>query len=78
MAMKHWIASEVDTLKASLGPIAYESNELDWKQSLSPKKDRLARHLSAFANHPNGGVMVFGVDEKTALPLGIEQAEAEA
>jgi ATP-dependent DNA helicase RecG len=55
MTMKHWIATAVDSLKASLGPIAYESNELDWKQNLSPKKDRLARHLSAFANHPNGG-----------------------
>jgi len=78
MTMKHWIATAVDSLKASLGPIAHESNELDWKQNLSPKKDRLARHLSAFANHPNGGVMVFGLDEKTARPLGIEQAEAEA
>jgi len=78
MTMKHWIATAVDSLKASLGPIAHESNELDWKQNLSPKKDRLARHLSAFANHPNGGVIVFGLDEKTARPLGIEQAEAEA
>jgi len=65
-------------LETSLGPVPHEPNELDWKQSLSPKKDRLAQHLSAFANHPNGGVLVFGIDDQTASPIGIKQDEATA
>lgn len=76
--MKHWIAKAVATLEASLGSVPHELNELDWKHSLSPKKDRLAQHLSAFANHPNGGVMVFGVDEQTGALRGIGQAESES
>ena len=56
--MKKWITAAVAMLDTSLGPVPHELNELDWKQNLSPKKDRLAQHLSAFANHPNGGVLV--------------------
>ena len=48
---------------------------LDWKQSLSPKKDRLTQHLSAFANYPNGGIIVFGVDDQTATLKGVQQPE---
>ena len=61
--MKHWITTAVSTLDSSLGPVPHELNELDWKQNLSPKKDRLAQHLSAFANYSNGGVLVFGVND---------------
>jgi hypothetical protein len=67
--MKKWITAAVAMLDTSLGQVPHELNELDWKQSLSPKKDRLAQHLSAFANHPNGGVLVFGIDDQTATPL---------
>lgn len=74
--MKKWITSAVEALDASLGPVSHELNELDWKQSLSPKKERLAQHLSAFANHPNGGVLVFGIDDQTAMPKSIQQDEA--
>jgi ATP-dependent DNA helicase RecG len=76
--MKKWITAAVATLDTSLGPVPHELNELDWKQSLSPKKDRLAQHLSAFANHPNGGVLVFGIDDQTASLTGIQQDEATA
>ena len=74
--MKKWITSVMETLEASLRPVSHEINELDWKQSLSPKKERLMQHLSAFANHPSGGVLVFGIDNQTAMPNGIQQDEA--
>ncbi|MDO8526481.1 MAG: ATP-binding protein [Deltaproteobacteria bacterium] len=76
--MKHWILDASALLETSLGQVLHELNELDWKQKLSPKKDRLAEHLSAFANYPNGGVLIFGVDEKTGIPEGIEQAESDS
>ncbi len=76
--MKHWISDATNLLETSLGQVLHELNELDWKQKLSPKRDRLAEHLSAFANYPNGGVLVFGVDEKTGIPSGIAQAEADS
>jgi len=73
--MKKWITSAMQTLETCLKPIPHELNELDWKQNLSPKKDRLIQHLSAFANHPNGGVLVFGINDQTASLVGIEQSE---
>ena len=54
--MKKWLISAIKALEASLGPVPHEPNELDWKQNLSPKKNRLTQHLSAFANYPNGGI----------------------
>jgi len=74
--MKRWIISAIKALETSLGPVPHELNELDWKQNLSPKKDRLTQHLSAFANYPNGGILVFGIDEQTATLIGIQQPEA--
>lgn len=76
--MKHWITSAVAFLETSLGSVPHELNELDWKHSLSNKKDRLVQHLSAFANYPNGGVMVFGVDEQTNALRGMDQGESES
>lgn len=76
--MKHWIADAIATLESSLGSIPHELNELDWKHSLSPKKDRLTQHLSAFANYPNGGVLVFGIDDQTGVLRGITPAESES
>jgi predicted HTH transcriptional regulator len=49
-------------LEESLRPVPHELNELDWKTHLSEHKDRLAEHLIAFGNHPNGGTLVFGLD----------------
>ena len=76
--MKKWLISAIKALEASLGPVPHEPNELDWKQNLSPKKDRLTQHLSAFANYPNGGILMFGIDNQTATPRGIQQLEAES
>jgi predicted HTH transcriptional regulator len=49
-------------LKKSLHPVPQELNEIDWKSGLSDKSDRLAQHISVFANHANGGYLAFGID----------------
>jgi hypothetical protein len=38
----------------------------------------LTQHLSAFANYPNGGIPVYGIDNQTATPRGVQQLEAES
>lgn len=63
-------------LEESLAPVPHESNEIDWKVSLSERKDRLAEHLMAFANHPNGGCLVFGVGDADAHLEAIDQKAA--
>lgn len=60
-------------LEQSLSPVPHEVNELDGKASLSDHKDRLAEHLMAFANHPNGGCLVFGVANSGQL-VGVDQS----
>lgn len=72
MADKHWIAAVLQGLEQSLAPVPHEVNELDWKADLSDHKDRLAEHMMAFANHPNGGSFVFGVANSGQL-VGIDQ-----
>ena len=57
----NWIENAKRILIDSLYPIPSELNELDWKSGLSYKTDRLAQHLSAFANMKGGGILVFGV-----------------
>lgn len=56
-----WIDNALKLLNDSLTSVPVELNELDWKSGLSNKTDRLAQHLSAFANQKGGGVLVFGV-----------------
>ncbi len=73
MTEKHWIASVLHCLEQCLSPIPHEVNELDWKARLSQDKERLAEHLMAFANHPNGGSLVFGVADSGQLE-GIDRA----
>jgi ATP-dependent DNA helicase RecG len=73
MADKHWMAGTLHCLRQSLSPVPHEVNELDWKVRLSEHKDRLAEHLMAFANHPNGGSLVFGIADN-GQPEGIDQA----
>jgi len=75
---KRWISTAVNLLNACLKPIPNECNELDWKQGLSPNKDRLTHHLSAFANHPRGGILVFGIDDQTTNFIGVKQSEVTA
>ena len=65
-----WKEKAITILKDSLYPIPAELNELDWKSGLSDKSDRLAQHISAFANMKGGGILVFGVhDDGTCFDL---------
>lgn len=75
--MKNWIAKAIVYLDKSLGKIPAELNEIDWKEDLSPKNDKLCQHISAFANMPAGGFLVFGINNKTAALVGIEKAQAD-
>jgi len=63
----NWEEKAIKCLKDSLYPIATELNEIDWKSGLSPKSDRLAQHLCAFANHEEGGYLVFGVNNDASM-----------
>ena len=72
--MKTWVSKALNLLTASLKPPKHELNELDWKAALSPDKKRLTEHLSAFANQPGGGNLVFGVDN-SGTPIGIIDEE---
>lgn len=71
MATKHWVTAALRTLDETLTPLPHEINELDWKTQLSVHKDRLGEHLMAFGNHPNGGTLVFGIDDDGA-PVGVD------
>ena len=71
---KHWIPVALNWLTQSLEPVPHELNELDWKAGLTGNKERLVEHLIAFANHPNGGFLVFGVQDDAVL-IGVEQSE---
>jgi len=75
--IKNWINKAFEFLKHSLEPLPQELNELDWKESLSNDNAKLTRHLSAFANQPGGGFMVFGIENKTAKLIGVTQKDAE-
>ena len=75
--MKAWVNRAIELLDKSLGSVPQELNELDWKQDLSPNNAKLCKHISAFANNPNGGFMVFGVNDKKAKPIGIERDEVQ-
>lgn len=72
----NWQEKAVKCLKDSLYPIPSELNEIDWKSGLSPKTDRLAQHLCAFANQEGGGFLVFGVnDDATLFSVTKEQTD---
>ncbi|MBK9736897.1 MAG: ATP-binding protein [Saprospiraceae bacterium] len=75
--MKAWTAKARKLLDQSLDKIPQELNELDWKDDLSPKNEKLCKHISAFANHPGGGYLVFGIDDKTAEVNGIDPDKAK-
>lgn len=75
--MKTWTTKALELLKASLVPPKHELNELDWKAALSPDKKRLTEHLSAFANQPGGGYLVFGVNS-SGMPTGVNETEVES
>lgn len=72
---KHWITQARSWLIASREPIPHEINELDWKCGLSENKERLAEHLIAFANHPGGGYLVYGVTNPNGELAGVTKNE---
>lgn len=74
--MKIWTTRALEFLRASLQAPKHELNELDWKAALSTDKKRVTEHLSAFANQPGGGYLVFGVDS-LGMPIGVNEAEIE-
>ena len=57
-----WKEKAIKILRDSLYPIPSELNELDWKSGLSDKSERIAQHISAFANMKGGGILVYGVN----------------
>ena len=57
-----WKEKAIKILRDSLYPIPSELNELDWKSGLSKKSERIAQHISAFANMKGGGILVYGVN----------------
>ncbi len=75
--IKTWINKALEYLEHSLEPIPQEINEIDWKEKLSPDNKKLCRHLSAFANHPGGGFLVFGIEDATAKLVGITKDASE-
>ncbi len=76
MTKKHWIEGAMRSLHECLNPIPHEVNELDWKTRLSEKSERLAEHLMAFSNYPNGGCLVFGVADSGRVD-GVDQATVD-
>lgn len=71
-----WKERALKLLKDSLEPVPSELNEIDWKSSLSDKSDRLAQHISAFANHLYGGVLVFGVNDE-GIPSSLSKGSID-
>lgn len=74
--MKAWMSKALELLKASLEPPKHELNEIDWKTELSPDKKRLTEHLSAFANYPGGGFLVYGVNA-SGKPRAIDDLQIQ-
>jgi len=74
--IKQWIHRALGFLDHSLQPVPQELNELDWKEALSPDNKKLSRHISAFANQPGGGFLVFGINDKTGTAKTIQKEEA--
>lgn len=75
--MKDWIQIALKILEDTLNPVPQEINELDWKSDISENNSRLSHHLSAFANHPGGGYLVFGIDDKTGTVTGIDKSKID-
>ena len=75
--MKTWMIKALELLKAGIDPPRHELNELDWEAALSPDRKRLTEHLSAFANHPGGGTLVFGVDS-SGKSIGVDEKTVES
>lgn len=74
--IKNWITRAMALLDHSLDRVPIELNELDWKENISANVVKLTQHLSAFANNPGGGFIVFGINDKTCQLTGIMREQA--
>jgi ATP-dependent DNA helicase RecG len=74
---KHWVKRAQELLATSRHPVPYETNQIDWKSTLSDNKERLTEHLIAFANQSLGGFLMFGITNDGAAILGINQQDVE-
>ena len=59
----NWKEQAIRILNDSMHPVPTELNEIDWKSGLSPKTERIAQHICAFANLQGGGMLVFGIND---------------
>lgn len=74
--MSDWINNALEALAKSLKPFPQELNEIDWKSGLSPKSQRLAQHISAFANRTGGGFLAYGINNSgTPETLSLEEMD---
>jgi predicted HTH transcriptional regulator len=72
-----WINRAIALLDQSLNPVPTELNEIDWKEKLSPNKEKLKQHLVAFSNSSGGGFLVFGIRNKDANIVGVSKEDVE-
>ncbi len=75
--MKNFENMAQKMLNKSLSPVPHELNDLDWKVNISSNKKRLANHISAFANYAGGGILAYGIDDKTGNVIGVDKAAAD-
>ena len=75
--VKDWIPKAIRLLDSSLKPIPQEINEVDWKEDLSVNEKKLKNHISAFANHPGGGFLIFGIENRNGKIKGIDKIDTK-
>lgn len=56
-----WRKTVLQDLRDTLLPFPQSKERVEWRCSLEDSNIQLAQHLSAFANTPGGGFLVFGV-----------------
>jgi ATP-dependent DNA helicase RecG len=72
-----WLAEAMHLLARGLAAGSFEGDRIEWKQIVPAGEQKPAKHLSAFANTPGGGFLVFGVaNDGEVLGLGSAQADA--
>ena len=67
----NWIEKAKQLLDESLKSVSHELDRLDWKLNLSPKNEKLSQHISAFANLPGGGFLVYGINNNNRDLVGV-------
>lgn len=64
-------------LDSSLRPSPQELNEIDWKLQLTDDSKKFIKHLSAFSNYPEGGFIVFGINDSNGEIVGVAAQESK-